>query len=180
MPFSYESFVEDVRAAARSEHATKAVRAVLADVLADQDLLKSGLPAQDEDEIHLFEDDTVSIWSCRFDPAFLMPPHEHKMDVHIGVVSGAEKNIMFRRTGERLEHVKTVAVEAGNVLSIGADGLHAVSAEGHAPSHALHVYLGPLTQIKRDLFDWETGNPVDFTMENFDEMKRRSEDFPQY
>lgn len=180
MSFNYNRFVEKMRIAARSKTPTKFVRQELATTLASDELQTLGLPEQTEDEIHLFEDDTVSIWSCRFDPEFAMPPHEHKMEVHIGVVSGIEKNIMFRRENNSLEYVKSVNVNAGDILSIGADALHAVTAHGPEHSHALHVYLGPLTKVKRDLFDWTTGAAIDFTMDNFEKMKRSHKDLPAF
>lgn len=180
MTFDYASFVNKMRKAAKSETPSITVRKELASVLSSTELQMSGLPEQEEDEILLFEDDTVSIWSCRFDPEFVMPPHEHKMDVHIGVVSGNEKNIMFVRERSTLKHIKSVIVNAGEILSIGADALHAVTADGETPSHALHVYLGPLTKVKRDLFDWTTGEAVDFTMENFEAMKRSCKDLPNF
>ena len=177
MTFSYEQFVEDARAAAVTSHPTKAVRALLERTLNNTQLRNQGLPDQTDDEIHLFEDETVSVWSCRFQPAFVMPPHEHKMDVHIGVVSGTEKNIMYRREDGALVHKATKIVQSGEVLSIGADGIHAVTADGDQPSHALHIYLGPLMATKRDLFDWQTGAAIPFTMENFEAMKRPAEGF---
>lgn len=180
MSFSYDDFVAAARVAACAENPNDAVKSLLATTLADPDLKASGLPHHDEDEILLFEDETVSIWSCQFDPKFVMPPHEHKMHVHIGVVSGYEKNIMFRRDDNKLTHIVTKIVNPGEVLSIGPDGLHAVSASGNDHSHALHVYLGPLTKVKRDLFDWTTGAVVDFTMDNFNAMKRAPNELPDY
>ncbi len=180
MAFSYSDFVKDARAAATSEHPTKAVRALLEETIKNPELAAEKFRGGGEVEVQLFEDDTVSIWSCCFRPEFVMPPHEHKMDVHIGVVSGGEKNIMFRREGGSLKHVSTKVVNPGEVLSLGADGIHAVTADGGKPSHALHVYLGPLMQVKRDLFDWQSGEPVDFTMENFEAMKRRPAELPPY
>lgn len=180
MSFDYDNFVEKMRAAANSKTPTKSVCGELSSVLASVELKNSGLPEQAEDEILLFEDDTVSIWSCRFDSEFVMPPHEHKMEVHIGVVSGQEKNIMFEQKDGALKHINSVIVKSGEVLSIGADALHAVTADGHTHSHALHVYLGPLTKVKRDLFDWTTGAAIDFTMENFEKMKRSHKDLPNF
>jgi predicted metal-dependent enzyme (double-stranded beta helix superfamily) len=180
MSFNYNDFVAAARVAACAESPNKAVKKLLATTLADPELMASGLPHHDEDEILLFEDETVSIWSCRFDPNFVMPPHEHKMDVHIGVVSGHEKNIMFQRDKGKLCHIKTEIVKPGEILSIGPDGLHAVSASGKDHSHALHVYLGPLTKVKRDLFDWTTGAVVYFKMDNFNAMKRAPNELPDY
>ena len=61
-----------------------------------------------------------------------------------------------------------------------AEGIHAVVGNGDQASLALHVYMGPVTTLKRDLYDWTTGEPVEFTMENFDKMKRPSSDLPTY
>lgn len=87
---------------------------------------------------------------------------------------------MFRLEDSGLKHAKSVIVNSCEILSIGADGLHAVTANGDTHSHALHVYLGPLTKVKRDLFDWTTGDAVDFTMENFENMKRSRKDLPTF
>lgn len=180
MSFNYPDFVEKMRTAANSQTPTKLVREGLTAIVGNSELQNTGLPEQVEDEILLFEDDSVSIWSCRFDPDFVMPPHEHKMEVHIGVVSGQEKNIMFRQEDGALKHLESVVVNSGEILSIDADALHAVTASGEKHSHALHVYLGPLTKVKRGLFDWTTGATVDFTMENFEKMKRSHKDLPTF
>lgn len=172
MPYTHEAFIAAVRNAASAAQPTKAVRALLEETLRDPEALAREMPEQAEDEVHLYEDETVSIWSCRFRPTEVLPPHEHKMDVHIGVVSGCEKNILFHRTDEGLQHAQTKRVTAGEILSLGPDGVHAVTAGGGAPSHALHVYLGPLTKVSRSLFDWDTGASVPFTDENFERMKR--------
>jgi len=180
MVFSHESFVEAARAAAAGPKATQAVRSLLKQVLADPKAVASAVPSQAEDEILLFEDETVSIWNCRFQPDVVMPPHEHKMDAHIGVFRGAEKNILFRREDGVLRHVATKTVHPGEVFSIGPDGVHAVTGDGGKPSQALHVYLGPLTRVRRGLFDWVTGAEIDFTMENFDRMKMPPDRLPVF
>ena len=180
MQFSYETFVDAARAAAGRPDATRSVRYLLKQTLSNPAAVAAAIPAQDEDEVLLFEDDTVSIWSCRFQPYVVMPPHEHKMHAHIGVFSGGEKNILFQQEATGLRHIATKVVEPGEVFSIGADGIHAVTADGSKPSHALHVYLGPLMKVQRALFDWETGEKVDFTMENFDKMKRHNSNLPVF
>ncbi|MEQ8652773.1 MAG: hypothetical protein RIC87_09950 [Kiloniellales bacterium] len=178
--FSYDSFVEAARAAAASAEPGKAVRELLSETVRDPELQAAGLPDQDEGETHLFEDETVSIWSCRFDPDVVMPPHEHLMDVHIGVVTGGEKNIFFREEDGRLVHVSSKVVQPGDVLSLGRNAIHGVTADGDRQSHALHVYIGPLMQIERRLFEWQSGRSVPFTMENFARLTLPPEDLPAY
>lgn len=172
MAFTYGAFVASVREAVRQDETGDALAKVMADTLADPAAVAKTVPPQDEDEIHLFEDEAVSIWSCRFQPDVVMPAHEHKMPAWIGVFAGAEKNIIYKREGGGLEEVRTTVVRPGELLMIGDDQIHAVTAEGPEPSHALHVYLGPLTKIERELFDWESGEAVSFTMDNFEKMKK--------
>lgn len=168
-----ESLVTQAREAAAAEDPAKAVRAVLENALADRDAYADIIAAQSEDEEHLFEDDTVSIWTCRFPPTELTAPHEHKLPVQIAVVRGIEKNILYhRRNGEMFEAAEK-DVHAGDMLSLGPEAVHAVTAGTEEPSLALHVYLGPLMQIERSLFNWRTGAAIPFTMENFQAQSRR-------
>jgi len=101
------------------------------------------------------------------------------MDVFIAGYAGVEKNIMFARTADGLSHQETACVRSGEVLSLGPDAIHAVTAEGDAPCLSLHVYMGPLTRIKRDLFDWKTGERLDFTEERFEAMKLSDEEMEE-
>ena len=178
MSFSFENFTASVREAAKANDANEKVRALLEEIVSDPAPIIAATPEDGEDEICLFEDETVSIWSCRFQPHVVMPPHEHLLDVHIAGYSGGEKNILFKIDDGELKHDSTVVVEPGQVLTLDKDAVHAVSAEGDAPSLALHVYMGPLMKLKRALFDWQTGEKVDFTMENFYAMQRPSTELP--
>ena len=128
----------------------------------------------------LFEDDTCSIWSCRFSPDVVFAPHEHCMPVHIGVYRGAEVEVLYKREPGHLRHGGNKIVKAGDVVSLGADAIHAITADDDGQSHAIHVYMGPLTQIERSLFDWETGEAIGFTMENFHGMKRNKADMVEF
>ncbi len=179
MTFDKDAFVKAAREAVGSPQPTKAVRALLEETIAQTDpqAIIDSIPLGDEEEIMLFEDEHASIWFCRFDPSVVLPPHEHKMNVHIGVLRGGEKNILYRREAGTLKHIKTKTVNPGEVLSLGSDGIHAVTADGDEPSYALHVYEGPLMQIKRSLFDWESGEEIEFTMENFYAMQKPSAEF---
>ncbi|MEM9915420.1 MAG: hypothetical protein AAF911_10700 [Planctomycetota bacterium] len=174
MAFSYDRFVADVRDAAASADAPMAaVQRVMHEAVADPAAVASAVPEREDDELHLFEDASVSIWVCRFRPDVVMPAHEHKMPVVIGGFAGIEKSILYRRVGDELEPIGERSVGPGEVITIGADAIHAVTAEGDQLSHALHVYLGELTKVERDLFDEATGGTVPFTDANFEKLKKR-------
>ncbi|QCO57302.1 hypothetical protein EOK75_16290 (plasmid) [Pseudorhodobacter turbinis] len=75
------------------------------------------------------------------------------MSVHIAVYRGAEIEFLYKREPGRLKHGGNKVILAGEVASLSPD--------------AIHVYEGPLTAVKRSLFDWASGAEVDFTVGNF-------------
>jgi predicted metal-dependent enzyme (double-stranded beta helix superfamily) len=173
MTFSFDQFVTEARAAAVSDKPTHTIRTLMQKALETSEALVANNPLEkDADEIMLFEDDTVSVWVCRFDPYNVIPPHEHKMNAFIGVFKGREKNYFFKNDVNGLKYKSTQIIDAGQMTSIGTDGLHAVVAEGAEDCYSLHVYTGPLSKVKRSLFDWDTGQKVEFTDENFHRLKR--------
>ncbi|MGB0504882.1 MAG: hypothetical protein ACPGGK_01690 [Pikeienuella sp.] len=164
------------RKAAASENPTSALREVLKSSQVNQSEMAEAIAAQEEDEVLLFEDETCSIWTCRYNADQVMPPHEHCMTVHIAVYRGNEVEVLYHREEDKLRHAKNRVVKTGELLSLGPDAVHAVTADGEGQSHAIHIYQGPLTNVTRSLFDWNSGGKVDFTMENFHAMLRnRSE-----
>ena len=172
MAFDFDSLVEAVREAARSDRPNEAVRELLLTTVADPQPIIAATDLKDDDEVCLFEDESVSIWVCCFQPHVVMPPHEHLLDVHIAGYSGGEKNILFKIEDGKLLHDETEVVQPGQVLTLGEDAVHAVSAEGTRPSLAIHVYMGPLMKLQRALFDWETGEKIEFSMDNFYAMQK--------
>lgn len=170
--------VDEARAAAAEADPSEALRAMLADTLYDCDAMADAIAAQPDDEVLLFEDTTCSVWSCRYDAETVLPPHEHCMTVHIAVYRGTEVEVLYRREPDCLSFGGTAAVEAGSLLSLGPDAVHAVTADGTVQSHAIHIYEGPLTEVKRSLFNWEDGGEVEFTTANFHTMMRKRDDVP--
>ncbi len=171
--FSLDDFVAEARAAAAAPDPLGAVERLMARVLADPDAVADGVPQMAQDEVLLFEDETISVWHERFLPDEILPPHEHRMPVVLGVYRGRERNTLWRRVDERLYPAGRLELAAGEYQVLGADAIHAVQALDGAPSLGLHVYLGALTSVRRHLFDWDSGAPVAMTDETFEAMKRR-------
>ena len=169
---SVESLVQSIRLAANKSDPETAIREILLETVKYPDAIFAVTSGEDKDEVLYFEDDKVSIWRCRFQPRIVMPPHEHRLKVLIGAYSGGEKSILYKRTEEGLSEAGCVTVHAGEVITLGKAAIHAVTTMDVNPSDAIHVYLGPLMQLERDLFDWESGKAVAFTLENFNAMKR--------
>ena len=173
MTFSIEKFISEAREAAQSSEPTRAIRRLLKKALENPGEIADANPLEnDEKDVLLFEDDSVSVWITRFVPDIVIPPHEHKMNAFIGVFQGREKNIFFKRQSDGLKYTGSKVLATGQVLSIGGDGIHSVVADGNEPCCSLHVYTGPLSKTERSIFDWDSGSPIEFTDKNYESMKR--------
>jgi predicted metal-dependent enzyme (double-stranded beta helix superfamily) len=171
----FSDLTQRLRAVVGTPRAESAIRSQLEQTVADPGPLLAATENLPEDEIMYFEDEHLSIWHCRFQPDFLMPPHEHKLKVFIAGYSGVERSILYQRTDQGLVEKGTVDARAGEVIELGQNAIHAVRAAEGVPSYAIHVYLGPLMQLKRDLYDWDSGKAVEFSMDNFEAMKRSTQ-----
>ncbi len=170
--FSLDQFVSDARAAAAAPEPLNAVISVMAETLADPEVVRANMPGMVENEVLLFEDDTVSIWHERFLHTEILPPHDHQTHAVLGVYHGRERNGLFRRVGGQAIKGGELVLGAGQFHVFGPDDIHSVQGLDGTPSLGLHIYLGPLTRIERSLFDWETGAPVPLTEDAFTGMIR--------
>ena len=131
------------------------------------------MPDFEENDVILYEDDTVSIWHCRFDPGYTVPAHDHQMSATIGIYRGAEKNELYQRVANGgLAKQREIVLRAGDVLQIHASDIHAVSCASDVPCCGIHVYLGCLTAADRSLFDVVSGNELNFSDENYRRLTR--------
>ena len=170
--FNLDNFVEQLRTLARGNEARTDVRAFMRDTFQQPEAIRAAMPAYENDDEVLFEDDTVSIWFVRFAPGIHVPPHDHQTTAIIGVYEGAEDNHFYQRESDRLVHKSSKRVEPGDVIALKPDGIHSVEAAEVEPCCGIHVYLAALTTIERSLFDWETGAACRYTDENYEIMKR--------
>ena len=185
-----DEIVDQIRQAAASDERSSAIQTIMRGSQSREDEFAEAIAAMNEEEVLLFEDKTCSIWTCRYHSGVVLAPHEHCMSAHIAVYRGVEVEVFYKREPGRLCHCGNSLVGAGDVVQLDHDAVHAVTADGDgqshagqshvAQSHAIHVYEGPLTQIQRSLFDWVTGEAVEFTMENFHAMARNKADMDEF
>ena len=166
-----DQLVEHLKSATASEQPEATIKTLLTVFVEQPEQAKSAMPDFDQDEAILYEDDQISIWYCRFQPGASVPPHNHNMSAVIGVFHGTERNDMYER-GDKdiLKPLKSTDIHAGEVLSIAPDAIHGVTCTSAKPSEAIHVYLGALSRVDRDLYDMEHGTVLAFTDENYSQL----------
>jgi 3-mercaptopropionate dioxygenase len=165
-----DTLIFALREATKTSNAEAKVKAILMDFVRDHETASSLMPDFNDDDVILFEDETISIWFCRFKPGTKVPPHDHRMSATIGVFKGTEFNEIYaagRLDGGRLAHENSISVSAGEVLQIPEDKIHSVACTSQHASEAIHVYLGPLSKIDRALYDVDAGAKLAFTDENY-------------
>lgn len=172
MIFSLDGFVANARQAAAAENPLNAVEQLMAKTFTNPQAIAAAVPAMDENEVHLFEDETVSIWHERFLHTEELPPHDHQMPAVIGVYHGVERNRLYRQVGGALAPNGTLVLSAGDTHVLGPNDVHTVQALDDAPSFGLHVYLGALSRVERSLFEWDSGVALPMTDAAFMAMKR--------
>jgi predicted metal-dependent enzyme (double-stranded beta helix superfamily) len=169
--FNLDTFVARLRQVATDTDAHSKIKAIIQDAMADPSSVQAGMPDFEENDVILHEDETISIWHCRFMPGHQVPAHDHKMSATIGVYRGAERNIFFENDPNgTVRESSDVRLGAGQVLQIGPNAIHAVACDSPEPCCGIHVYLGALTKVERSLFDVERGEVLSFTDANYERL----------
>jgi hypothetical protein len=96
--FEVDQFVADCRAAFAADSTHKAIREVLARAMSEPAAVLRGLGEPNSAEIRkLFHSDSLTILNVVWAPGMMVMPHNHRMWAVIGIYSGREDNIFWRR-----------------------------------------------------------------------------------
>ncbi len=159
--FDRDQFVADCQAALKDAHPEKAVREVVARAVADPAGVLKGLGEPEQggvQKIHAAPDLTIInvIWS----KYMTILPHNHEMWAVIGIYTGREDNIFWRRIkdedGGRIEAAGAKALGVKDAVPLGRDIIHSVTNPIPRLSGAIHVYGGDFFGVSRSEWNPET------------------------
>ena len=109
------------------------------------------------------------------------PPHDHGTWVAILLLSGEERNTLYRRENGSLRKAGDVTLERGSILTLRADTVHVAECLGDTPAIGLHVYGGDIVELPRRMWNPETleEHALDWALyENFARMASRAASAP--
>jgi len=94
------------------------------------------------------------------------PPHDHGTWAMILLLSGREKNTLYRREPGGLRKAGEVTLERGAILPMRAETVHVAESIGDTPAIGLHVYGGDILELPRRMWNPETlaEHPLDWTL----------------
>ena len=175
-----ERFVADCRAAHSEDPSHRAVREVVARAVAEPGAVLKMLGEPRRGEVQkLYHSPSLTILNVVWAPYMTIFPHNHSMWAVIGVYTGREDNIFWRRTGPKVEAAGAKSLGERDVVPLGQDIIHSVTNPVPRLTAAIHVYGGDFFTAARSQWDPETlvEGPYDGeqTMRHFEAANSRSQ-----
>lgn len=109
------------------------------------------------------------------------PPHDHGTWATILLLSGGEKNTLYRTENGKLRRASELTLEPGSILPMRAETAHVAECLGDRPAIGLHVYGGDIFTLPRRMWDPETldAHKLDWTLyERFAQVASRAAGAP--
>lgn len=158
--FELDRFIADCRAALAKDTSHKAVREVVARAVADPAGVLKGLGEPKRGEVQkLYHASDLTILNVIWAPRMTVMPHDHRMWAVIGVYTGREDNIFWRRIaggkGGKIEAAGAKDLSAKDAAPLGRDIIHSVTNPIARLTGAIHVYGGDFFAAERSEWDAE-------------------------
>jgi predicted metal-dependent enzyme (double-stranded beta helix superfamily) len=156
--FDLDEFIVACRQAVGEQEPRRAVKEVLDAALNDRSRVAAALPVSAAELTPLHSSAEITIMKVVWAPGMSVPPHNHHMWAAIGIFGGEEVNDFYRRDGSGIENSGSHHVREGESLLLGKPTIHAVTnPRTHGYTGAIHIYGGDFLNVKRSLWDPETG-----------------------
>lgn len=115
----------------------------------------------------------LTLLKVRFPNGRRTPPHDHGTWASILLLSGEEKNTLYRTDDGKLRRASEVTLTRGSILTMRAETAHVAECRGDTPAIGLHVYGGDIFALPRRMWHPQTlaAHPLDWTLyEDFARM----------
>ncbi|MEM6621776.1 MAG: hypothetical protein AAF674_06070 [Pseudomonadota bacterium] len=172
--FDLDHFIEDCRATVTRNGTHKAAVEVLEKALDDRSAVTDVLAREGKAGIFpLYRSEDLTILNILWKPGMTVPPHNHDMWAAIGIYTGREDNIFWRRIADdaegRIEAAGAKSLAQGQVAPLGKDIVHSVTNPLGRLTGGIHVYGGDFFDAHKSA--WE---PEDLTEQPYDPDKIRA------
>ena len=157
--FDIETFIDDCRSAVTREPTHKAVADLMGRAMDDPGGVLSALGEPTEGGVFpLYSGPEVTVLNVVWRPGMIIQPHNHDMWACIGVYTGREDNIFWRRIKDdpegRIEAAGAGSIGQGRFKPLGRDIIHSVVNPLGRFTAAIHVYGGDFFDAHQS--EWDT------------------------
>lgn len=176
--FDREQFIADCRAALEGERASRNIREIVARAVSDPTGVIKALGEPGSTGVEpLLRSPELTIINVPWQPNMVIMPHNHAMWAVIGIYSGREDNILWRRLPDdangRVEAAGAKSLCEKDAVALGADVIHSVVNPVPRFTGAIHVYGGDFFGAERSEWDPETLQEKPYDMEKVLRMFRK-------
>jgi predicted metal-dependent enzyme (double-stranded beta helix superfamily) len=145
--FDLDQFIADCRAALTADKSHRLVRDVVARAVSDPTAVLKGLGEPSRSVFQpLYRSSDLTIANVIWAPKMTVVPHNHHMWAVIGIYTGREDNLFWRRVPSghegKLEAAGAKALSVRDAEPLGRNIIHSVTNPIDRLTGALHVYGG--------------------------------------
>ncbi|HEX5362641.1 MAG TPA: hypothetical protein VFW59_00065 [Gallionella sp.] len=152
--FNKEHFIEDcINSVAEGQGA---IREVVAEAVSDSVRVMSELGEPEHAGITpIYRSRDLTIINFVWAPYMILMPHNHQMFSVVGIYSGREDNVFWRRTATTIDAVGAKSLGVGDVAALGHDIIHSVLNPIGKMTCAIHVYGGDFFHPDEPRSEWD-------------------------
>lgn len=152
-----DRFVADCIAANKEADAQAAVNEVLARAVSTPGAVLAALGGPDKAGLNvLLSSPSLTIFAATWTPQMNLMPHDHLMWANIGIYTGREDNIFWKRSPEGIEAYGADALFVKDTAMLPEDALHSVTNPLQRFTGGIHIYGGDFFDTTRSQWDPET------------------------
>lgn len=152
-----DRFVEDCVKASGDSDPQAAVLEVLARRVRTPRAMLAALGEPQEAGIKVLHRSTsLTIFNAAWTPQMNLMPHNHLMWANIGIYTGREDNILWRRTPGSIEAFGAKALFEGQAAALPVDTIHSVTNPLLRFTGGIHIYGGDFFATTRSQWNPET------------------------
>lgn len=152
-----ERFVADCIAGNQEKDAQAAVREVLARAVSKPGAVLAALGDPEKAGLNvLLSSPSLTIFAATWTPQMNLMPHDHLMWANIGIYTGREDNIFWRRSSGGIKAHGADALFVKDTAALPVDALHSVTNPLQRFTGGLHIYGGDFFHTTRSQWNPET------------------------
>ena len=157
--FDIEEFIAECRAALERDRSPASVREVVARAVSEPSAVIKALGEPTRAQIQrVYHSPELTILNVIWAPKMTLFPHNHDMWAVIGIYSGREDNIFWRRLPSDSHRVEAAGAKSlcdKDSVQLGRDIIHSVTNPIGRLTSAIHVYGGDFFNANRSEWDPE-------------------------
>jgi len=152
-----ERFVAECVAANKEADAQTAVKEVLARAVSTPNAVLAAIGEPERAGLNvLLSSPSLTIFAATWTPQMNLMPHDHLMWANIGIYTGREDNILWRRSASGIAAYGAEALFEKDTAALPADAVHSVTNPLQRFTGGLHIYGGDFFDTSRSQWNPET------------------------